>query len=251
METNFRRWLASLGVSTPSPTSQVDVDPSPALTLNVSPPPVEDDEDDGDATETDDRPPAFPALGSIQRSQEVAGFPSPSASGPTARAAAEDSRRMPPPSFLPLRLGVANGTVAVGSSSSGGLALPPSTTKPPPNVNKKAKVREKVALAPGHSSLDWARLKASGTDLRAGVTILLRITPSELKLHNKHDDAWAAFGGKVYNITPFLPFHPGGEKELLRVAGRDGSRLFALTHSWVNLDYMLDGCVVGLLVKDR
>ncbi len=58
------------------------------------------------------------------------------------------------------------------------------------------------------------------------MTTLLRITPSELKLHNKPDDAWAAFGGKVYNISPYLSYHPGGQKELMRVAGRDGSKLF-------------------------
>lgn len=49
-----------------------------------------------------------------------------------------------------------------------------------------------------------------------------------LKQHNKRDDAWSAFDGKVYNITAYLPFHPGGEKELMRVAGRDGTQLFGM-----------------------
>lgn len=57
----------------------------------------------------------------------------------------------------------------------------------------------------------------------------MRITLSELKEHNTPDDAWAAFSGKVYNITPYLPFHPGGQKELLRAAGRDGTKLFGKT----------------------
>jgi len=61
-----------------------------------------------------------------------------------------------------------------------------------------------------------------------GVDTLLRIPPSLLKQHNKRDDAWAAFNGKVYNITPYLSFHPGGEKELMRVAGRDGTKLFGM-----------------------
>lgn len=79
---------------------------------------------------------------------------------------------------------------------------------------------------------------------------MLRVTPSMLKQHNKRDDAWSAFNGKVYNITHYLPYHPGGEKELIRVAGRDGSKLFALTHAWVNLEYMLDSCLVGFLVAE-
>jgi hypothetical protein len=88
-----------------------------------------------------------------------------------------------------------------------------------------------------------------------------------LKEHRSRDDAWSAFGGKVYNITSYLPYHPGGEKELMRVAGRDGTKLFgmylfrsfwrpidspiATTHAWVNLDFMLDGCLVGFLVPEQ
>jgi len=71
-----------------------------------------------------------------------------------------------------------------------------------------------------------------------------------LKEHKSPDDAWSAIGGKVYNITPYLKFHPGGEKELMRVAGRDGTKLFGLTHAWVNVDFMLDACLVGFLVSE-
>ena len=40
------------------------------------------------------------------------------------------------------------------------------------------------------------------------------------------EDAWTAIQGKVYNITPYIRFHPGGQDTLMRVAGRDGTRLF-------------------------
>jgi cytochrome b involved in lipid metabolism len=45
--------------------------------------------------------------------------------------------------------------------------------------------------------------------------------------HNKPGDAWSAFNGKVYNLTEYARFHPGGEKELMRCAGRDGTKLFS------------------------
>lgn len=34
------------------------------------------------------------------------------------------------------------------------------------------------------------------------------------------------FSGKVYNITPYMEYHPGGEEELMRGAGIDGTQLF-------------------------
>jgi cytochrome b involved in lipid metabolism len=88
-----------------------------------------------------------------------------------------------------------------------------------------------VALAPGCGPLHWAKLKRTA-DLRGGVTTVLKVTPSELKKHNTPEDAWSTFYGKVYNITPYLRFHPGGESELMRVAGRDGTRLFGEFVTW-------------------
>lgn len=82
--------------------------------------------------------------------------------------------------------------------------------------------RKKVVLGPGCSALDWARVKTT-ISFRG----FRKIKPSELKLHKTKEDAWSAFNGKVYDMTPYLRFHPGGEQELMRVAGRDGTRLFS------------------------
>lgn len=101
--------------------------------------------------------------------------------------------------------------------------------------------------------MDWARISAT-QDLRGlppGANYL-RVTPSMLRTQTgrKGKPAWTALGGKVYNITPYLPFHPGGEPELLRSAGRDGTTLFAEIHQWVNFENMLSACMVGILVSE-
>ena len=57
-----------------------------------------------------------------------------------------------------------------------------------------------------------------------------------------------AVRGKVYNVTHFLEFHPGGPEELMRGAGKDATLLFDKYHRWVNVDSMLDKCLVGYLV---
>jgi len=57
----------------------------------------------------------------------------------------------------------------------------------------------------------------------------------------------------VYNLGPYLPFHPGGQGELLRGAGKEGSvveKMFMEVHPWVNWENMLKDCVVGVLVAE-
>ncbi|KAJ7285142.1 cytochrome b5 [Mycena rebaudengoi] len=207
----------------------VPATPAVPSLVRISPPASDDGEDTETEREDDDSVPAFPSLNSAQRAS----------SGPPR--ILSDSALMPPPPVP--SLAVRTPGVSRPSSS---LLAPAATTKPPPKPTKK---RDMVALAPGHSPLDWAALKSSGEDLR-GVDSLMRIPPSVLKQHRSKADAWSAISGKVYNITPYLPFHPGGERELMRVAGRDGTALFASTHAWVNADYMLDSCLVGFLIPE-
>lgn len=110
--------------------------------------------------------------------------------------------------------------------------------------------RNKCALQPGHSLMDWIRLGASGKDLtglgsRAGH---LSVTRQELAKHNKIGDIWLSIRGKVYNVTAYVPFHPGGPDELLRAAGIDATSLFDQIHPWVNYEQILQKCIVGKLV---
>ncbi|THH17898.1 hypothetical protein EW146_g3004 [Bondarzewia mesenterica] len=237
MTSYLRSWL--------SPSSSVEFNsniPSPNAILTISAP--NSDNDDGFSDKVDDEdeaPPAFPALSSAQLIQNS------SSTLEVPRILTDRTLMPPPPPPLTNRRDISS-RLGVPTPSSGSSLMPPPTTTKIPTLS--AKKREKVALAPGHSPLDWAILKSSGADLRGGAEQLMRITPSMLKQHNKPDDAWSAFNGRVYNITPYLPFHPGGEKELMRVAGRDGTKLFALTHAWVNVDFMLDACFVGFLVRE-
>ncbi|XP_044272364.1 cytochrome b5 reductase 4-like isoform X2 [Tribolium madens] len=125
--------------------------------------------------------------------------------------------------------------VASVSTSSGGSAT--------------GNLRNKYALAPGHSLMDWIRLGSSGRDL-TGVGAQagnLSVTPSELALHNKESDAWLCIRGRVYNVTAYLPFHPGGPEQLMKGAGKDATRLFEDVHPWVNFDQILTKCYIGQL----
>ncbi|XP_064122896.1 LOW QUALITY PROTEIN: cytochrome b5 reductase 4-like [Macrobrachium nipponense] len=111
--------------------------------------------------------------------------------------------------------------------------------------------RNKTALKPGRSLMDWVRLGHSGTDLTGTGGRLLDVTPHELAKHNKRNDCWMVLKGKVYNVTPYMEFHPGGEEELMRGVGIDATDLFNEVHKWVNYESLLQKCLVGRLVESR
>ncbi|TID22719.1 putative MFS-type transporter [Venturia nashicola] len=221
----------------------------PSFTLNTG-----EDEDSEDDTDNMP-PPSFPAMNSAQRASAPPTFRKPPALKPL-NGAPTASQLMPPPR-LPQALRTPPSAAANlrspqgplpnrGPPVVGGLGVPQASQVKTPNP------RQKVVLKPGHSPLDWATLQKSHINL-SGVDRLVRVTPSMLKEKNgrKGKPAWSSYQGKVYNITPYLPFHPGGEGELRRVAGKDGEKLFVEVHPWVNWDNMLDGCLVGIMVTEN
>ena len=43
-----------------------------------------------------------------------------------------------------------------------------------------------------------------------------KISAEEVATHKTEEDAWTVFKGKVYNLTPYLDFHPGAGVSFLR-----------------------------------
>jgi cytochrome b involved in lipid metabolism len=236
----------------------------PPPTFSLTDPDEEDSDDDDDDTDSLP-PPQFPALNSAQRAAGPSTLRAPSISmppppvprlisqkpslpagslmGPPPRPSmpTTSSLRAPASGPLPNR----NPTAAGGSRPTS-LFAPLSISVLVPNPRKK------VILSPGHSPLDWANLLKSQASL-SGVDSFTRVTPSMLKHHNgrKGRPVWCSYRGQVYNLTPYLPFHPGGEGELRRAAGKDGEKLFMEVHPWVNWDNMLSQCIVGIMVSEN
>jgi cytochrome b involved in lipid metabolism len=245
--------------STPKaqPAASNTLPPVPAFSLNTG------DNDSGDDSDHGP-PPSFPAINSAQRASAPSSFRKPSSNGSMQPPSAQ---LMPPPPRLP-NLSRTPQSSAAGlrvPAGAAGLRVPstgPLPNRGPPSGNslavpqsiatKTPNPRQKVLLKPGHSPLDWAHLQKSGTNL-SGVDRLVRVTPSMLKHNNgrKGRPAWSIYQGKVYNISPYIPFHPGGEGELRRAAGKDGEKLFMEVHPWVNWENMLGECLVGIMVTEN
>ncbi|KAF6717300.1 Cytochrome b5 reductase 4 [Oryzias melastigma] len=98
--------------------------------------------------------------------------------------------------------------------------------------------RNKVVLKPGHSLMDWIRFAKSGKDLTGLRGRLIEVSPEELKKHNSRDDCWTCIRGMVYNVTPYMDYHPGGGDELMKAAGLDGTDLFDQLSEWLVSDHL-------------
>lgn len=108
---------------------------------------------------------------------------------------------------------------------------------------------KKIQLAAGYSQMDWMRLTKREPDLagRNGASRKRKISMEEVATHGTEEDGWTVFKGKVYNLTPYLDFHPGGRKILKAVIGKDCTAQFNKYHAWVNGEYMMEKCQVGVL----
>jgi len=72
-------------------------------------------------------------------------------------------------------------------------------------------------------------------------------TMDEVSKHNTEKDCWVVIHDKVYDVTSFIPSHPGG-KAILQGCGKDATELFESKHS-DKAKKMLNGMLIGNLVQ--
>ena len=150
----------------------------------------------------------------------------------------------------------------VDDDDGGPVRLMNDTTMPPPKTTSTSTTTttggRKVAVNPrqrigggvkkGFGLHDWKLLLKNTKDLaqRKGAAIRYNdITKEEVKLHNKLHDGWIILRGKVYNISPYIHYHPGGIDILKNVLGKDATSLFDKYHRWVNIDGLISQLLIG------
>ncbi|KAF8473133.1 L-lactate dehydrogenase [Kalaharituber pfeilii] len=66
------------------------------------------------------------------------------------------------------------------------------------------------------------------------------LTGAEVAKHNSKDSCWVIVHGRAYDVTEFLPEHPGGSKIILKYAGKDATEEFEPIHPPDTLEKYLD-----------
>lgn len=67
-----------------------------------------------------------------------------------------------------------------------------------------------------------------------------KLTGAEVAKHSTKDNAWVIIHGHAYDVTEFLPEHPGGPKIILKYAGKDATEEYEPIHPPDTLDKYLD-----------
>lgn len=131
------------------------------------------------------------------------------------------------------------------------------TTLPIPSKrqsnNPRLRAAKNSGVRPGFGLHDWMNLLRRAKDLaqRKGAPIRRDITLAEVKTHNKPYDGWMVLRGKVYNVLPYLAYHPGGSDILEKCVGRDATALFDRYHAWVNIDNLVGPLLLGYLKVEK
>ncbi|KAK5169731.1 uncharacterized protein LTR77_005709 [Saxophila tyrrhenica] len=67
-----------------------------------------------------------------------------------------------------------------------------------------------------------------------------KLSGEEIAKHNSRESCWVIIHGRAYDVTEFLPEHPGGPKIILKYAGKDATEEYDPIHPPDTLDKYLD-----------
>jgi cytochrome b involved in lipid metabolism len=68
--------------------------------------------------------------------------------------------------------------------------------------------------------------------------------------HNLRSSCWSAINGSVYDLTSWIPNHPGGERAILSLCGTDGSDAYNGQHGGSSRTAtILGGFKLGALIN--
>ena len=78
----------------------------------------------------------------------------------------------------------------------------------------------------------------------------LKIRLEEVQKHNTRNDMWCVLNGKVYFLSQYLDFHPGGQDILMKYCnGKIATLMFNKYHRWVNYERLLQTFYLGDLLS--
>ena len=76
------------------------------------------------------------------------------------------------------------------------------------------------------------------------------MTSADVAMHSDATSCWAIINGNVYDLTSWIPKHPGGPGAILKLCGTNGSEEFNEQHGGAALQaQVLAGFKIGVLTQ--
>ena len=124
-----------------------------------------------------------------------------------------------------------NPVVAPGTETTGDLGV----VTPSPSVSGSP------AASPSPSS---ASVTKTPSPTAGGITM------AQVAAHASASSCWSVVRGNVYDLTNWIGKHPGGEKAILQLCGKDGTALFTGQHGGqTQPESTLASFKIGVLAK--
>jgi cytochrome b involved in lipid metabolism len=78
----------------------------------------------------------------------------------------------------------------------------------------------------GNSQNQPSNIGAQNNQQPSGSAKGVSLTMAEISKHNSGSDCWLLISGRVYDVTGFIPMHPGGESTIVPYCGQDATVAF-------------------------
>lgn len=80
------------------------------------------------------------------------------------------------------------------------------------------------------ASSESVNSSASSTSEETSLPPSNGIALTEVEAHHTRETCWVAISGSVYDLTSWIPKHPGGEQAILQLCGTNGTAKFTAQH---------------------
>jgi len=156
------------------------------------------------------------------------------------RASLDESLQKVVPKALPLTSSSSQPSQSKAENEN--LLLPPQR-----HVPTGAKAFQKA----GGNQLQFLHMLEGNKNPKATLQEGTTLTEEEVARHASAGDCWTIFQGRVYDISPYIDYHPGGKRQIMQGAGKDMTNLFHKAHPWVSMEGLVGKLYLGPLVAPK
>lgn len=105
-----------------------------------------------------------------------------------------------------------------------------------------------ILVAVGFLFFGHKQSRSSNNQNSSVPTVYNDYTMAQVAMHDNSQSCWSAIDGSVYDLTRWIPQHPGGSRAILSICGTDGSVAFHGQHGTnPREENVLDTFKIGVL----